>query len=489
MQNQKVRTRFAPSPTGYMHVGNLRTALYAYLLAKANDGTFILRIEDTDQERYIEGAVDIIYNTLRQTGLIWDEGPDIGGNYGPYIQSERMGLYKEYALKLIESGHAYYCFCDKERLEQLKNVQKLAGLNPKYDGHCRNLTKEEVEEKLKAGVPYVIRQKMPLKGTTSFHDLVFGDIEAPNETLDDQILIKADGMPTYNFANVIDDHTMNITHVIRGNEYLSSTPKYNLLYQALGWQPPVYIHCSPVMKNATQKLSKRNGDASYQDLIAKGYLSEAIINYISLLGWSPKGDEEIFTLNELIKEFNIDGISKSPSIFDIEKLNYINGEYIRKLTLDEFHEIALPWIRQTVKRQDVDTKLIAKVLQVRTEVLNQVPQQVDFIDQLPEYSLDLYISKKMKTTIESSYDVLNRVLEELKLLEDYSCESLHECLIELAKKLEVKNGYLLWPIRVAVSGKQFTPGGAIELCAILGKEEVIKRIELALSLLKEKVEN
>ena len=336
-------------------------------------------------------------------------------------------------------------------------------------------------------MPYVIRQKMPLKGTTSFHDLVFGDIEAPNETLDDQILIKADGMPTYNFANVIDDHTMNITHVIRGNEYLSSTPKYNLLYQALGWQPPVYIHCSPVMKNATQKLSKRNGDASYQDLIAKGYLSEAIINYISLLGWSPKGDEEIFTLNELIKEFNIDGISKSPSIFDIEKLNYINGEYIRKLTLDEFHEIALPWIRQTVKRQDVDTKLIAKVLQVRTEVLNQVPQQVDFIDQLPEYSLDLYVSKKMKTTIESSYDVLNRVLEELKLLEDYSCESLHECLIELAKKLEVKNGYLLWPIRVAVSGKQFTPGGAIELCAILGKEEVIKRIELALSLLKEKV--
>ena len=401
MGNSEVRTRFAPSPTGYMHVGNLRTALYAYLLAKSNDGKFILRIEDTDRERYVEGAVDIIYNTLKQTGLVWDEGPDVGGEYGPYIQSQRLQMYKNYALKLVESGDAYYCFCDKNRLEELKAVQKLAGISAKYDGACRNLTAKEVEEKLKAGCPYVIRQKMPTEGITSFHDLVFGDIEVENEILDDQILIKTDGMPTYNFANVIDDHTMNITHVVRGSEYLSSTPKYNLLYKAFGWQPPVYIHCSPVMKNATQKLSKRNGDASYEDLVAKGYLTKAIINYIALLGWSPKNDNEIFSLNELVKEFNVEGISKSPSIFDIDKLNYINGEYLRHLTLDEFYNLAIEWIRKSVKRQDVDTKLIAKVLQVRTEILSQIPEQVDFIDELPEYSKELYVNKKMKTTEET----------------------------------------------------------------------------------------
>lgn len=484
MENNEVRTRFAPSPTGYMHVGNLRTALYAYLLAKSNGGKFILRIEDTDQERYIEGAVDIIYNTLKQTGLFWDEGPDVGGKYGPYIQSERMSMYKEYALKLIESGDAYYCFCDKERLEELKSVQKLAGLTPKYDGHCRNLSKEEIEEKLASGVPYVIRQKMPLKGTTSFHDLVFGDIEVENATLDDQILIKADGMPTYNFANVIDDHTMNITHVIRGNEYLSSTPKYNLLYKAFGWEPPIYIHCSPVMKNEKEKLSKRNGDASYQDLVEKGYLSEAIINYIALLGWSPKSDEEIFSLKELISHFSVEGISKSPSIFDIEKLNYMNGEYIRRKSLDEFCEIVFPWIKKTVKRKDVDMKLIAKVLQVRTEVLSSVPEQVDFIDELPKYDLDLYISKKMKTTKESSYEILKKVLLKLEETEDYSLEGLHEMLMNLVKELGVKNGYLLWPLRIAVSGKQFTPGGAIEICAILGKEEVIKRVKKGIKFLE-----
>ena len=484
MENNEVRTRFAPSPTGYMHVGNLRTALYAYLLAKSNGGKFILRIEDTDQERYIEGAVDIIYNTLKQTSLLWDEGPDVGGKYGPYIQSERMSMYKEYALKLIESGDAYYCFCDKERLEELKSVQKLAGLTPKYDGHCRNLSKEEIEEKLASGVPYVIRQKMPLKGTTSFHDLVFGDIEVENATLDDQILIKADGMPTYNFANVIDDHTMNITHVIRGNEYLSSTPKYNLLYKAFGWEPPIYIHCSPVMKNEKEKLSKRNGDASYQDLVEKGYLSEAIINYIALLGWSPKSDEEIFSLKELISHFSVEGISKSPSIFDIEKLNYMNGEYIRRKSLDEFCEIVFPWIKKTVKRKDVDMKLIAKVLQVRTEVLSSVPEQVDFIDELPKYDLDLYISKKMKTTKESSYEILKKVLLKLEETEDYSLEGLHEMLMNLVKELGVKNGYLLWPLRIAVSGKQFTPGGAIEICAILGKEEVIKRVKKGIKFLE-----
>ena len=483
MRKKEIRTRFAPSPTGYMHVGNLRTALYAFLLAKSQNGKFILRIEDTDQERYVEGAVGIIYDTLKQTGLVWDEGPDVGGNYGPYIQSERMSMYKEYALKLIESGHAYYCFCDKDRLEELKTVQKLAGMMPGYDGHCRNLSQEEIKQKLDSGVPYVIRQKMPTEGKTSFDDLVFGQIEVENKELDDQILIKADGMPTYNFANVIDDHTMNITHVIRGSEYLSSTPKYNLLYQAFGWQPPVYIHCSPVMKNTQEKLSKRNGDASYQDLIQKGYLSEAIINYISLLGWSPKNDQEIFSLPELINYFSIDGISKSPSIFDIEKLNYINGEYLREMPLDEFHKAALPWIRKTVKREDVDTKLIAKVLQVRAEILSQIPEQVDFVDELPEYDLELFVSKKMKTTKESSLEILEKVLPKLAQTDDYSEESLHDLLMGLAKELQVKNGYLLWPIRVAVSGKQFTPGGAIELCAILKKQEVVSRIQKAIDLL------
>ncbi len=487
MKNQEVRTRFAPSPTGYMHVGNLRTALYAFLLAKSQNGKFILRIEDTDQERYVEEAVDIIYDTLKQTGLVWDEGPDIGGNYGPYIQSQRMSMYKDYALKLIDSGHAYYCFCDKERLEELKAVQKMAGITPGYDGHCRNLSKEEIEQKLKSGVSYVIRQKMPTEGKTTFSDLVFGEIEVENKELDDQILIKADGMPTYNFANVIDDHTMNITHVIRGSEYLSSTPKYNLLYQAFGWTPPIYIHCSPVMKNLKEKLSKRNGDASYQDLIKKGYLSEAIINYISLLGWSPKNDQEIFNLDELIKYFSIDGISKSPSIFDIEKLNYINGEYLRKMPLDAFHEVALPWIKQTVKKLDVDFKLISKVLQIRTEILNQIPEQVDFIDELPEYDLELFVNKKMKTTKESALDILQKVLPELEKTKDYSVENLHDILISFAKELQVKNGCLLWPIRVAVSGKQFTPGGAIELCAILKKQEVISRINKAVDLLRNKL--
>lgn len=483
--NQEVRTRFAPSPTGYMHVGNLRTALFAYLLARSQNGKFILRIEDTDQERYIDGAVDIIYNTLRQTGLYWDEGPDIGGSFGPYIQSQRMSMYKEFALKLIESGDAYYCFCDKQRLEELKTVQKLSGISPKYDGCCKNLTQEEIQRNLEAGKPYVIRQKMPSEGVTKFHDMVFGDIEVENTSLDDQILIKTDGMPTYNFANVIDDHTMNITHVVRGSEYLSSTPKYNLLYKAFGWCPPVYIHCSPVMKNETEKLSKRNGDASYQDLIKKGYLSEAIINYIALLGWSPKFDQEIFSLKELISNFNIDGISKSPSIFDIDKLNYINSEYLRNKSLDEFHEIALPWIKRAVKREDIDTKLIASVIQVRVEILSQILEQLDFIDELPEYDLDLYISKKMKTTKESSIEVLNKILPELESIDNYTVESLHELLINLAKKLEVKNGYLLWPLRVAVSGKQFTPGGAIEICAILGKTEVIRRLKKAIEKLSD----
>lgn len=483
MKLEGVRTRFAPSPTGYMHVGNLRTALYAYLMAKSQNGTFILRIEDTDQERYVEGAVDIIYNTLKEAGLYWDEGPDIGGPVGPYVQSERMSMFKKYAEQLVESGHAYYCFCDKDRLDEVRVLQKASGIAPRYDGHCRNLSKEEVAEKLAAGIPYVIRQKMPTEGTTSFQDEVYGLITVDNNTLDDQVLIKADGMPTYNFANVVDDHTMGITHVIRGSEYLSSTPKYNLLYEAFGWEIPTYIHCPPVMKNATEKLSKRNGDASYQDLVAKGYLPAAIVNYLALLGWAPKGEQEIFTMEELKKEFSVSGISKSPSIFDNQKLDYINAEYIRQLSLEQFHEIALPWIRRTVKREDVDTRLIAKVLQARTEVLNQIPEQVDFIDCLPEYDTALYVHKKMKTNEETSLEALKAVLPVLESLEDFTEGSIHTALFDLIAKLGVKNGYLLWPVRVAVSGKQFTPGGGIEICAILGKEESLNRIRKGIELL------
>ncbi|WMJ23248.1 glutamate--tRNA ligase [Paludicola sp. MB14-C6] len=477
MTFDKVRTRFAPSPTGYMHVGNLRTALYAYLLAKKNNGTFILRIEDTDRERYVEGAVDIIYNTLRKTGLIWDEGPDIGGPVGPYVQSERMGMFKKYALQLVESGHAYYCFCDKERLEEVRTIQQASGISPRYDGHCRNLSPEEIKEKLDAGVPYVIRQKMPTEGTTSFDDEVFGTITVENSTLDDQILIKTDGMPTYNFANVVDDHTMGITHVIRGNEYLSSTPKYNLLYDAFGWQKPVYVHCSPVMKNHTEKLSKRNGDASFEDLIAKGYLTEAIINYIALLGWSPKGENEVFELNELIQEFDIDGISKSPAIFDTAKLTAINGAYIRKLSIDEYLSYATPYIRQTCKREDIDLEKLAKMLQPRTEIFTDIPDQVDFIDQIPDYSNELYCHKKMKTNEENSLESLKEILPVLEGLQDWNFDNIHNSLFALIEKLGVKNGLILWPLRVCLSGKQFTPGGGVELAELLGKEESIRRIK------------
>ena len=485
MKFDEVRTRFAPSPTGYMHVGNLRTALYAYLTAKSSGGKMILRIEDTDQERQVEGAVDIIYNTMRDTGLLWDEGPDIGGPVGPYVQSERMAIYKEYALKLVEKGAAYYCFCDKERLEEVRELQKASGIAPQYDRHCRNLTREEVEEKLAAGTPYVIRQKIPLEGTTTFDDVVFGSITVENSTLDDQVLLKADGMPTYNFANVVDDHLMGITHVVRGSEYLSSAPKYNLLYEAFGWEIPIYIHCPPVMKDATHKLSKRNGDASYQDLVAQGYLKEAILNYILLLGWSPKGEKEIFSLPEMVEAFDIHGISKSPAIFDTVKLRFLNGEYIRKLTPEEFHEKALPWIRQGVKREDVDTHLIASVLQPRCEVLGDIPAQLDFIDALPEYDLSLYVSKKMKTNEDTSLEMLRKVLPVLEGLEDFSEQGVHDAMFGLIAELGVKNGYLLWPLRIALSGKQFTPGGGVEIAAILGKEESLARIRKGI----EKLEN
>ncbi|MGN0654837.1 MAG: glutamate--tRNA ligase [Oscillospiraceae bacterium] len=475
--NNEVRTRFAPSPTGYMHIGNLRTALFTYLIAKQSGGKFILRIEDTDQERYVEGAVDVIYNTLKACGLNWDEGPDVGGPVGPYIQSERMGMFKEYAEKLVASGHAYYCFCDKERLEEVRKIQVASRISPMYDRHCRNLSPEEIKEKLDAGIPYVIRQKVPTEGTTTFHDEIYGDITVENSTLDDQILIKTDGMPTYNFANVVDDHLMGITHVVRGNEYLASSPKYNLLYEAFGWTPPKYIHVEHIMKNATEKLSKRNGDASFNDLIEKGFMTEAVVNYIALLGWAPKGENEIFTLDELIKEFSIDGLSKSPAIFDPVKLKAINGAYIRKLSKEEFLEKALPYIKQTVKREDIDFALLAEVLQPRTEIFTDIPSQVDFLDALPEYDTAMYCHKKMKTDEQTSLAALKEALPVLKEISDWTVDNIHNALFGLVEKMGVKNGYILWPVRTAVSGKQFTPGGAVELCYLIGKEDTIARIE------------
>ena len=481
MATNKVRTRFAPSPTGYMHVGNLRTALYAYLKARSADGTFILRIEDTDQERYVEGAVDIIYNTLKETGLTWDEGPDIGGPVGPYVQSERMSMFKGYAEQLVKEGKAYYCFCDKDRLDEMRLVQKASGQAPHYDGHCRNLSAQEIADKIAAGVPYVIRQKVPQEGTTSFEDVVYGHIEVDNSTLDDQILLKTDGMPTYNFANVVDDHLMGITHVIRGSEYLSSTPKYNLLYQDFGWELPVYIHCPPVMKDAQNKLSKRNGDASFEDLVAKGYLKEAVLNYILLLGWSPKGEQEIFSLQEMIDAFDEKGISKSPAIFDPQKLRYINSEYIRALSPEAFYEKAKPYIDSVVKTE-CDRALLCSVLQQRCEVLSDIPEQIDFIDAMPEYDNELYTSKKMKTNAETSKEALTAMLPVLEEISeaDFTKDAIHTALFALIEKMGVKNGYMLWPLRVAVSGKQFTPGGGIELAAVIGKAKTIERVKMAI---------
>lgn len=473
----KPRTRFAPSPTGYMHVGNLRTALYAYLVAKKDNGTFILRIEDTDQERYVDGAVDIIYNTLRENGLQWDEGPDIGGPVGPYVQSERQGMFLQYALQLVEQGDAYYCFCDEDRLEEVRTIQKASGQVPHYDGHCRNLTPEEVQANIAAGKPWVIRQKCPKEGTTTFHDEVYGDIVVENSTLDDQILIKGDGMPTYNFANVVDDHLMGITHVIRGNEYLSSAPKYNLLYQAFGWDIPKYIHCPPVMKDQTSKLSKRNGDASFQDLVAKGYLKEAVLNYIALLGWSPKGEQEIFTLEEMVQAFSVDGISKSPAIFDIQKLRYINAEYLRRMDADTFKNTALPWIKKGVKREDINFDILCEALHDRTEVLGEIAETIDFIDQLPDYDTALYTHKKMKTTEETALQALNEMLPVLEGISDWTLDNIHTALFDLIAKLGVKNGYMLWPLRVALTGKSFTPGGGVEIAAILGKEDTVARVK------------
>ena len=480
----RVRTRFAPSPTGYMHVGNLRTALYAYLWAKKNGGDFILRIEDTDQERIVEGAVELIYRTLEETGLIWDEGPDKGGPYGPYIQHERKAIYRKYAEELIEKGVAYYCFCDKERLEQLRTSLQLRKLPFRYDGHCKKLSKEEIRRKLDAGVPHVVRQSIPTMGSTTFEDEVFGTITVENATLDDQVLLKSDGMPTYNFANVVDDHLMEITHVIRGNEYLSSTPKYNLLYQAFGWEIPHYVHCSQVMRDAQHKLSKRDGDASYADFIEKGYLKEAIINYIALLGWNPGTEREKFTLAELVEAFDISGISRSPAIFDVHKLTWLNGQFIREMPLERFHEAALPWIRKAVRREDLDLVKVSRVLHERTEKLSDIPGQLDFIDTLPEYPPALYVSRKMKTDEKISLESLRALLPLLETIEPWDHGTLHREIFALIERKGVKSGVVLWPLRTALSGKQFTPGGGVELADIFGREESLRRIRRGIELLE-----
>ena len=484
MMDKKVRTRFAPSPTGRMHVGNLRTALYAYLIAKHEDGDFLLRIEDTDQERFVEGAVDIINRTLEKTGLIHDEGPDKDGGCGPYVQSERQaaGIYMEYAKKLIEKGEAYYCFCDKERLDSLK--QEVAGKEIMvYDKHCLGLSKEEVEEKLAAGIPYVIRQNNPTEGTTTFCDEIYGDITVDNSELDDMVLIKSDGYPTYNFANVVDDHLMGITHVVRGNEYLSSSPKYNRLYEAFGWKVPVYVHCPLITDEEHKKLSKRSGHSSFEDLLEQGFLTEAVVNYVALLGWSPEDNREIFSLEELVKAFNYRHMSKSPAVFDMTKLKWMNGEYIKTMDFDAFYERALPYIKETIHR-DVDTKKVAERVKSRIEIFPDIPALIDFFEAVPEYDVSMYTHKKMKTNAETSLDVLKEILPVLEAQEDYSNDALYGCLVDFVKEKGYKNGYVMWPIRTAVSGKQMTPAGATEIMEVIGKEESLTRIKNAIGKLE-----
>ena len=479
----KVRTRFAPSPTGRMHVGNLRTALYAYLIAKHEGGDFILRIEDTDQERYVEGAVEIIYRTLEKTGLVHDEGPDKDGGVGPYVQSERQakGIYLEYAKKLIEKGEAYYCFCDKERLEGLK--QTVAGKEISvYDKHCLSLSKEEVEANLAAGKPYVIRQNNPRTGTTTFHDDIYGDITVDNSELDDMILIKSDGYPTYNFANVVDDHLMGITHVVRGNEYLSSSPKYNRLYEAFGWEVPEYIHCPLITNEEHQKLSKRCGHASYEDLIDQGFLTEAVVNFVALLGWSPSDNREIMSLSELVEAFDYHHINKSPAVFDYTKLKWMNGEYIKAMDFDRFYQMAEPYIKEVVTK-DYDLKKIATLVKTRIEVFPDIKDHIDFFEQLPEYDIAMYTHKKMKTNAETSLEVLTEILPRLEAQDDYSNDALYTLLCDYVAEKGCKNGYVMWPIRTAVSGKQMTPGGATEIMEILGKEESLARIRKGIELL------
>ena len=487
----EVRTRFAPSPTGYMHVGNLRTALYTYLIARHAGGKFILRIEDTDQKRKVEDAVEVIKRTMDSCGLDYDEGPDVGGPVAPYVQTERMSYYKKYAELLIEKGHAYRCFCTEDRLAHLHEDDP----NAKYDRHCLSLTQEEIDAKLAAGEPYVIRQKIP-EGTTTFVDSVYGEITVDNADLEDQILLKSDGLPTYNFANVIDDHLMGITHVVRGSEYLSSSPKYNLLYEAFGWEIPTYVHCSSVMidakevdevtgeeRNIVRKMSKRHGDPSYEDLLKMGFISPAIVNYVTLLGWSPKGDiaeQEFFTMPELIAAFDIAGISKSPSAFSMDKMKYFNSSYLRSMTPEEFTAVAEPYIRQTVKNPEANVAEIAALLQQRTEALTEIPEKVDFFDALPEYDVALFTHKKSKSTAESSRDMLNVIIPKFEAIADWTFDAIHDTLIATAEELECKNAKVMWPVRIAAAGKAVTPGGAVEICHILGKDECLRRLRVGL---------
>ena len=481
----KIRTRYAPSPTGRMHVGNLRSALYEFLIAKHAGGDFMLRIEDTDQERFVEGATEIIYRTMEKTGLIHDEGPDKDGGFGPYVQSERMktGIYMKYAKELVEKEEAYYCFCGKERLASLKTEIVEGKEIMIYDKHCLKLSKEEVEENLAAGKPFVIRQNNPAEGTTTFHDELYGDITVNNSELDDMILIKSDGYPTYNFANVVDDHTMNITHVVRGNEYLSSSPKYVRLYEAFGWEVPVYVHLPLITDENHKKLSKRSGHSSFEDLVEQGFLTEAIVNYIALLGWSPEDNREIFTLDQLIEEFDYRRISKSPAVFDIVKLRWMNGEYMKAMNLDAFYELAEPYLKAALTK-DFDLKKIAAMVKTRIEVFPDIAAQVDFFEELPEYDPAMYTHKKMKTNTETSLEVLKEVLPILEAQEDYSNDGLYQALLGYVEKKGCKNGYVMWPIRTAVSGKQMTPAGATEIMEILGKEESLKRIRKGIELLE-----
>lgn len=485
MAEKTVRTRYAPSPTGFMHVGNLRTALYEYLVAKSQGGKFVLRIEDTDRERLVEGAVDFIYNTLELAGLKHDEGPDIGGDYGPYVQSERKDMYLPYAEQLIKEGKAYRCFCSKERLEKIQNETVGGG----YDRHCRDLPQEEIDRLLAEGVPYVIRQKMPVEGSTTFTDAVFGEITVENSELQDQILIKTDGYPTYNFANVIDDHTMGITHVVRGSEYLSSTPKYNLLYEAFGWEIPTYIHLPLIMgkdeDGNVSKLAKRHGATGFYDLIEDGYLPQAIINYIALLGWCPKDNQEIFSLSELEQAFDISGISKSPAVFDYDKLSWFNGEYIKAMSAEEFTDAAMPYYKKVFGDKEMPYEKFAAILQKRVTQLTQIPEMLDFFAELPEYSKDLFVNKKSKTNLENAPVVLREAYERLKALPEWTAEPIHDCLINMAKEKELKNGTVMWPVRIAAAGKTVTPGGAIEILDILGREETMRRLEIGLEKLEE----
>ena len=485
---KQVRTRYAPSPTGRMHVGNLRTALYEFLIAKHAGGSFLLRIEDTDRERFVPGALDIIYKTMKETGLKHDEGPDIGGDCGPYVQSERQatGIYLKYAKELIEKGEAYYCFCDKERLESLK--QTIDGKEVMvYDKHCLHLPKEEIEKNLAEGKPYVIRQNIPREGTTTFKDEVYGEITAPNSELDDQILIKSDGYPTYNFANVVDDHLMGITHVVRGNEYLSSTPKYNRLYEAFGWEIPTYIHCPLITNEEHQKLSKRSGHSSYEDLIEQGFVPEAVVNFIALLGWSAESGTEIFDLEGLIREFDYTRINKSPAVFDMVKLRWMNGEYLKAMDFDKFYELALPYIKEVITK-DLDLKKIAELVKTRIEVLPDLKEHIDFFEELPDYDIAMYTHKKMKTTSESSLEALRDLLPLLEASNDYSREGVEAVLMGYIQDKGIKNGQGLWPIRTAVSGKQMTPGGAYEIMEILGKEESLRRVRIGIEKLSKSVE-